>query len=133
MTGLIDGAARGAIATMKDKLFFERDANAYAGLNRIVPADKVIPLPNGQSFAVGQWLHGQLAWILNNVNANIVLGRGAVLGIVPGSTTPDSLVTGNVIRFNLVVGGVTLNIDLREDVIVVWQWRCTRTPCPAIP
>jgi hypothetical protein len=43
------------------------------------------------------------------------------------------LVTGNVIRFNLVVGGVTLNIDLREDVIVVWQWRCTRTPCPAIP
>ena len=31
-------------AKMKDKLFFERDANAYAGLNRIVPADKVIPL-----------------------------------------------------------------------------------------
>jgi hypothetical protein len=133
VSGLIDGAARDAIATMKDKLFFERDANAYAGLNRIVPADKVIPLPNGQSFAVGQWLHGQLAWILNNVSANIVLGRGVVLGIVPGSTTPDSLLTGDVIRFNLVVGGVTLNIHLRQEVIVVWQWRCTRTPCPAIP
>ena len=133
VTGLIDGAARGAIATMKNKLFFERDANAYAGLNRIVPADKVIPLPNGQSFAVGQWLHGQLAWILNNVSANIVLGRGVVLGIVPGSTTPDSLLTGDVIKFNLVVGGVTLNIHLRQEVIVVWQWRCTRTPCPAIP
>jgi hypothetical protein len=133
VTGLIDGAARGAIATMKDKLFFERDANAYAGLNRIVPADKVIPLPNGQSFAVGQWLHGQLAWILNNVSANIVLGRGVVLGIVPGSTTPDSLLTCDVIRFYLVVGGVTLNIHLRQEVIVVWQWRCTRTPCPAIP
>ena len=133
VTGLIDGAARGAIATMKDKLFFERDANAYAGLNRIVPADKVIPLPNGQSFAVGQWLHGQLAWILNNVSANIVLGRGVVLGVVPGSTTPDSLLTGDVIRFNLVVGGVTLNIHLRQEVIVVWQWRCTRGLAPRFP
>ena len=130
---MIDDKAREMIVDMKDKLFFERDANAYAGLNRIVPADKVIPLLNGQSFAVGQWLHGQLAWILNNVNANIVLGHGVVLGIVPGSTTPDSLVTGNVVRFNLVVGGVTLNINMRQEVIVDWQWRCTRTPCPAIP
>ena len=46
-SGLVRTSARDMIATLKDKLFFERDANAYAGLNRIVPADKVIPLPYG--------------------------------------------------------------------------------------
>jgi hypothetical protein len=133
INGLIHGAANTAIATMKDKLFFDRDANAYAGLNRIVPADKVIPLPNGQSFAVGQWLQGQLAWILNNVNANIVLGRGAVVAPFTGWTLPDYWVTGNVVRFNLVVGGVTLNINMREEVLVEWQWYCNSWPCPEVP
>jgi hypothetical protein len=128
-------AARDAIRTMKDKLFFERDANAYAGLNRIVPADKVIPLPGGQPpFAVGQWLHNQLAWILNNVNAHIVLGRGAALEHHYGASTPEfNVFTGNVIRLNLVVGGVTLNIHMREDITVLWQWRCIGRPCGAIP
>ena len=132
-SGLIDEKAREMFLEMKDKLFFERDANAYAGLNRIVPADKVIPLPNGQTFAVGQWLHGQLAWILNNVNANIVLGRGAVVEPFPGWTMPDYWVTGNVARFNLVVGGVTLNINMREEILVEWQWYCNSWPCPEVP
>ncbi len=83
---------------MTDKLFFERDANAYAGLNRIVPADKVIPLPNGQTFAVGQRLQNQLTWILTNVNANIVLEHGAVVEPFPGWTMPDYCVTANVVR-----------------------------------
>jgi hypothetical protein len=133
VNGLVRTSARDLIATMKDKLFFERDANAYAGLNRIVPADKVIPLPNGQTFAVGQWLHGQLAWILNNVNANIVLGRGAVVEPFNGWGTPDTWITGNIIRFNLVVGGVTLNINMREEVLVQWDWYCERQPCPEVP
>ena len=55
VNGVVRTSARDLIASMKDKLFFERDANAYAGLNRIVPADKVIPLPNGQTFP---WVNG---------------------------------------------------------------------------
>ena len=133
LNGLANRAAKGSLAMMKDKLFFERDANAYAGLNRIVPADKVIPLPYGQSFAVGQWLQGQLAWILNNVNANIVLGQGAKVETFTGWTMPDYWITGNVARFNLVVGGVTLNINMREEVLVEWQWGCTGWPCPEVP
>lgn len=120
-------------AKMNDKLFFERDANAYAGLNRIVPEDKVIPLPNGQNFAVGQWLKGQLSWMLNNVNANIVLGEGAQVETFTGWTMPDYWITGTVARFNLVVGGVTLNINMREEVLVEWQWGCTGWPCPEVP
>ena len=123
--GKIKAKTNEMVTQMKDKLFFERDANAYAGLNRIVPADKVIPLPNGQSFAVGQWLHGQLAWILNNVNANIVLGRGVgPIVPAPGMDFPSNMITGNVARFNLVVGGVTLNINMREEVVVQWDWYC---------
>jgi hypothetical protein len=132
-SGILHSKARDALLKMKDKLFFERDANAYAGLNRIVPADKVIPLPNGQSFAAGQWLQGQLAWILNNVNANIVLGRGAKVEPFTGWTLPDYWVTGTVARFNLVVGGVTLNINMREEVLVEWQWYCNSWPCPEVP
>jgi hypothetical protein len=131
--GWVNRAAKDAMAKMKDKLFFERDANAYAGLNRIVPADKVIPLPNGQSFAVGQWLHGQLAWILNNVNANITLGQGAKVETFTGWTMPDYWVIGNVARFNLVVGGVTLDINMREEVLVEWAWGCNSWPCPEVP
>lgn len=133
LNGAAKVAAKSALAMMKDKLFFERDSNAYAGLNRIVPADKVIPLPNGQTFAAGQWLHGQLAWILNNVNANIVLGRGAKVETFTGWTLPDYWITGTVARFNLVVGGVTLNINMREEVLVEWQWGCSSWPCPEVP
>jgi hypothetical protein len=130
-TGKIKVAARDTIATMKDKLFFERDANAYAGINRIVPPDKVIPLPNGQTFAVGQWLYGQLAWILDNTSMTLVLGHGANPTLQLGSTSPDSnLVAGNVARMIFVVGGVTLNVDMHEDVTVIWQWRCSYKPCP---
>jgi len=127
-------SVRDTIATMKDKLFFERDANAYAGLNRIVPADRVIPLPGGQSFAVGQWLHGQLAWILNNVNATIVMGDGAEIKHHYGQSTPEyNTFTGDVIRMNLVVGDVTLNIHMYEEISVMWQWRCTIRECGDIP
>ena len=55
VSGEIRDGTREMFAEMKDKLFFERDANAYAGLNRIVPADKVIPLPNGQTL---RWVNG---------------------------------------------------------------------------
>jgi len=127
-------AVRDTIALMKDKLFFERDANAYAGLNRIVPVDRVIPLPGGQSFAVGQWLHGQLAWILNNVNATIVMGDGAEIEHHYGQSTPEyNTFTGDVIRMNLVVGGVTLNIHMYEEISVMWQWRCIIRECGDIP
>jgi hypothetical protein len=133
INGIINAKTRTMFLDMKDKLFFQRDANAYVGLNRIVPADKVIPLPNGQSFAVGQWLQGQLTWILNNVNANFVLGHGAQVQPFPGWTMPDYWITGNVARFNLVVGGVTLNINMREEVLAEWTWYCNSWPCPEVP
>jgi hypothetical protein len=46
---------------------------------------------------------------------------------------PDYWVTGNVARFNLVVGGVTLNINMREEILVEWTWYCNSWPCPEVP
>jgi hypothetical protein len=128
--GMINHAAATVIGSMKDKLFFERDSNAFVGLNRIVPLDKVIPLPNGSSFAVGQWLSNQLTWILTNSSMTLVLGRGASPVVQPGSTTPEfNVFTGNVLKLNLTVGGTNLRVDLREDIGVYWNWKCTVKPC----
>jgi hypothetical protein len=130
-SGIIKTEVRDVISTFKDKLFFERDANAYVGLNRLVPLDKVIYLPNGTTFMPGQWLANQLNWLLTNTSMTVVLGRGADTSIQPGSTTPEfNVFTGNVVRVNLAIGGVSLAVDMRQEIGVIWEWRCSYRPCP---
>jgi hypothetical protein len=61
----------------------------------------------------------------------VVLGRGADTSIQPGSTTPEfNVFSGTVVKVNLAIGGVSLAVNMRQEIGVIWEWRCSYRPCP---
>lgn len=114
-----------AVSQVKDSLFFAKDQNLLAGLNHLVPADKVVPLPNGSTFAIGQYVRNNLNY-LTSAQATIKLGKGAPLTGVVGPTQPDSnYVSGDIMNLNITTPSVSFGVRLSESDYVNWSWRCS--------
>ncbi|MDT9001809.1 hypothetical protein RQP53_21210 [Paucibacter sp. APW11] len=132
--GIVNGVT-GALSQLKDGLFFGRDQNYLTGLNQLIPADKVITLPNGQTFAIGQYVNNNLAYLIANSQLTLKIGKGAVVKGVYGAGEPfNTQITGNVANLQLSVPGVTIGVSLIEQVNVDWQWQCSlRDPSKRCP
>ncbi len=114
-----------SLGQIKDKLLFDRGANFLSGLNKLVPVDKVITLPNGSSFALGQYLQNNLAYLIGNSQLTLKLGQGAQprpkFGGEPGTTTE----VGNVLDLSLSSPAFSFGVGLVEQAQVKWTWVCS--------
>ncbi len=114
-----------SLGQVKDKLLFDRGANFISGLNKLVPADKVIPLPNGSSFALGQYLQNNLAYLIGNSQLTLKLGQGVQtrprFGGEPGTSTE----TGHVLDLSLSSPAFSFGVGLVEQAQVKWNWVCS--------
>lgn len=123
--GVLNGLS-GSLSTVKDALFFGRDQNYLTGLNRLIPADKVVALPNGQVFPIGQYVNNNLAYLIANSQIGLQLGKGAVVKGVYGTNEPTyDTISGSVLTLQLTVPGVSFTVNLTEKVNVEWQWKCS--------
>lgn len=122
---LLDGL-KNSISNMTDKLFFKRDANWLVGLNRLVPADKVVATPGGGSFPIGQYIQNNLAYLLSNSQISIKLGKGANLSPIIGQNEPSSnVLQGDAITITVDSPGVNFSVVLSEEVVVNWHFQCS--------
>lgn len=113
------------ISQVKDTLFFAKDQDFLAGLNRLVPADKVVTLPNGSTFAIGQYVRNNLAY-LNTAQVNIKLGKGAPVAGVYGLNEPRFYsFSGDVLNLTITTPSVSFGVRLSETDYVSWNWRCS--------
>ncbi len=118
---------RGSLAKVKDDLLFNRDANYLSGLNRLVPADKVVTLPNGSSFALGQYLQSNLAYLIGNSQLTLKLGKGVQVKPQYGGAENTTIETGNVLDLNLSSPAFSFGVGLVEQAEVEWYWVCSWT------
>lgn len=122
---LVSGA-QAALGKVKDKLLFDRGSNFISGLNKLVPVDKVIPLPNGGSFALGQYIQNNLPYLIGNSQLTLKLGQGVpqlrpILAGQPGTTTE----TGSVLDLSLTSPVFSFGVGLIEKAQVAWTWVCS--------
>ncbi|MYM36329.1 hypothetical protein GTP44_06090 [Duganella sp. FT50W] len=112
-------------ANTASKLYFGDDFNWLTGLNRIVPANAVVPLPNGGSFPLGQYVTDNITYLLANSQISLTIGRGADFSPVLGTNEPPRTLAGDAITLTLATPAVTFSANLKESYQVRWQWKCS--------
>ncbi|QPF73601.1 hypothetical protein G8A07_12160 [Roseateles sp. DAIF2] len=125
--GVLQGL-QGTLGQGNQALFYGRDHLQLTGLTRLVPVDKEIVLPNGQRFAIGQYVHNNLAYLLSNASITVQLGKGAIMPDTQwGSGDPgyDS-VQGEHLLLQISVPGLSFSVRLHEQINLSWSWnnRC---------
>lgn len=120
----IANAVQNGLASVTQKFFFLRDQNWLVGLNRLIPADKVVTYPGG-SFPIGQYIANNLPYLIANSQITLKLGGGANLKSVLGTNEPTYDPSGDAITLTLTSPGVSFTANLREQVAVYWQWKCS--------
>jgi len=124
---IVDGI-KGSLSQVNSKLLFGRDQNYLASLNRLIPVDKVVQLPDGRTFPIGQYINNNLAYVIANSQMTLQLGKGAVLAPVYGNSEPYRYqITGDIANLTLNVSGMSINARLHEVVNVTWTWKCSVT------
>ncbi|GAB2849030.1 hypothetical protein GCM10027277_16500 [Pseudoduganella ginsengisoli] len=121
---LVSGIQSG-MSSVTQKMFFQRDANWQVGLNRLIPADKVIVFADGSTFAIGQYVQNNLSYLISNGQITMKLGGGVNLSPVVGVNEPPRNLAGDALTITVSVPGLTFTANLREEVNVVWQWKCS--------
>lgn len=117
-TSLLESAAK-----LKDSLFFARDQNFLIGLNKLIPLDTNIALPNGGTFALGQYVQNNLVYLLANSQIDISVDRGAVVVPTRGINSPGEVV-GQVVALTITTPGTSFTVSLKETADVRWTWKC---------
>lgn len=132
--GIVDGITS-SVATIKDQLFYGRDQNFLVGLNKLIPGDKVVSLPGGGSFPIGQYVQNNLAYLLSNSQMTLKLGKGAVVAPVYGTGEPFyNVIAGDVLSLSLSSPAISFGVKLSETSNVTWNWKCSiRDPSRVCP
>ncbi|MFM9436710.1 hypothetical protein ACFDR9_003795 [Janthinobacterium sp. CG_23.3] len=126
ISSAVQDGVKGGLAKIKDVLFFQRDANWLVGLNRLIPADKVVQLPDGSSFPIGQYVQNNLGYLLANSQISINLGAGAPVRPVYGMNEPQSDVfSGDIITLAVSSPAVSFAVQVGERSNVSWSWKCS--------
>ncbi|MQA39327.1 hypothetical protein [Rugamonas aquatica] len=120
----IANAVQNGLAGVTQNFFFKRDQNWLVGLNRLIPADKVVTYPGG-SFPIGQYIANNLPYLIANSQITLKLGRGANLNPVLGTNEPPYDLSGDAITLTLTSPGVNFTANLSEQVNVYWLWQCS--------
>lgn len=122
--GLVDGI-KSSMNQIKDKLLFNREQNFISGLNKLVPADKVITLPDGRTFAIGQYLQNNIAYLVGNSQLSIRLGQGVQASPQIGGAPQTTTETGEVIDLSLNSPAFAFRVNMIERAQVKWSWVCS--------
>jgi len=132
--GVVEGI-KGSLTEINSKLVFGRDQNYLASLNRLIPVDKVITLPDGRTFPIGQYINNNLAYLIANSQITLQLGKGVKVEPVLGVGEPSrETFTGDIINLSVTAPGVSFNARLHEEVNVYWSWKCSvRNPLLSCP
>lgn len=125
LDGAIINAINGSLGKLNKKLFFDRDQNYLTGMSRLVPPEKTITLPNGQSFAVGQYIQNNLPYLLSNSNIQIKLSKGADIKPIFGPVEGYSKIAADIFHITFNAPGINFSIKLREEYNVNWGWVCS--------
>ncbi|PTT92670.1 hypothetical protein DBR42_01520, partial [Pelomonas sp. HMWF004] len=113
----------GALTQFKDDLFFGRrpSENYLTGLNKLVPTDKTVRLPDGTPFPIGQYVSNNLAYLIGNSQMSIRINRFGARMLTVGSNfwdaqgiDPPSVLTGDLIAIKLSAPGMAFDITLQE-------------------
>jgi len=125
--GVLQGL-QGSLGQGTQALFYGRDHLQLTGLTRLVPVDREIILPNGQRFAIGQYVHNNLNYLLANAQMTVQLGKGAIMPETQwGGADPSyNSVEGDHLHLQVSVPGLSFSVRLHEDIQLHWNWngRC---------
>jgi hypothetical protein len=118
---------KGFIGSVKDALFYGRDSNYLAGINKLIPVGATIPLADGTTFPIGQYVQSNLGYLLANSRITMKIGRGAnPPEIVYGQMQPSATVFNDTaLDLQMATPAGTLSVKVTETVIVQWQWQST--------
>ncbi|WP_204378026.1 hypothetical protein [Chromobacterium sphagni] len=109
------------MAKAKDALLYGTDQNMLNGLSRLVPPGKVVALPGGGSFPLGQYLQNNLAYLLGNSQLSIQLGSPIALKKYIGlGRPPVSNVTADAVTIALSSPALSFSIKVSETVNLGW-------------
>ncbi|WP_428718826.1 hypothetical protein [Undibacterium curvum] len=117
--------AQALAGRITNDLFFGRDSNYLVGLNKLIPADKVVALPGGGTFPIGQYVQNNLAYLLANSQMTISINKGAIAKPVYGSHPPSDYVFGDVLSIAIVSPALSFSVVLKETAQVDWMWKCS--------
>ncbi|MGC0153946.1 hypothetical protein ACPRNU_15900 [Chromobacterium vaccinii] len=133
--GTIQQSLQAGLAQVKDALLYKPDQNMLKGLGRLVPPGKVVALPGGGSFPLGQYIQDNFAYLLGNSQLSIQLGSPIALRVMPGTSEPRSSdFSSDVVTISLSSPAMAFSVKLSERIGVDWQWRCpTSNPGCRIP
>lgn len=122
--GAVDSAIANSIqsglSSVTQKFFFLRDQNWQVGLQRLIPADKVVG-----GFAIGQYIQNNLAYLISNSQISMTVGGGADMKPVVGTNEPPRQLGGDAISLTLTSPGLSFSVKLHEEVNVFWKWKCS--------
>lgn len=114
-----------SLGGLKDDLLFDRNANYLSGLNKLVPADKVITLPNGSSFALGQYIQNNLPYLIGNSQLTLKLGQGVQVRPKFGGEPTTTTETGTILDLSLSSPAFSFGVGMVEQAQVRWSWVCS--------
>lgn len=116
---------QGSLGGLKNDLLFDRNANYLSGLNKLVPVDKVITLPNGSSFALGQYIQNNLPYLIGNSQLTLKLGQGVQVKPRFGGEPMTTTETGTVLDLSLSSPAFSFGVGMVEQAQVKWNWVCS--------
>ncbi|MGM9515303.1 hypothetical protein ACS5PK_13685 [Roseateles sp. DB2] len=118
-------SAQQSLGEAKDHLLFDRTSNYLSGLNKLVPVDKVIPLPNGSSFPLGQYIQNNLPYLIGNSQLTLKLGQGVQVRPRFGGEPATTTETGLVLDLSLSSPAFSFGVGMVEQAQVKWTWVCS--------
>lgn len=122
----VTAALKNASATVKDSLLFSKDQNLMTGLDKLVPVDTIITLPNGGTFQLGQYVQNNFSYLLANSQMDVAIDRGAIVQPTRGIDYPGDI-SGNVVTLAVTTPGTSFSVQLKETAKVRWTWICNYT------
>jgi hypothetical protein len=122
--GVVNGI-NASTAQLKDKLLFGREQNFISGLNKLVSIDKVIQLPSGGSFPIGQYLQNNLTYLIGNSQMNIRLDKPRTLLPTISGEPRNTVEKSTIFELALTSPAFSFGVKLNEEANVRWDWVCS--------
>ncbi|POZ63337.1 hypothetical protein [Chromobacterium alticapitis] len=130
--GVIDATLKSkvadSLANFKDALLFKPDQNWLVGLNQLVPVDKIVNLPGGGNFPIGQYVRNNTQYLIGNSQITLRLGDW----LPPFQSDPSTNgkvdvsapqnYSSEVLSLTLTSPASSFSIKVNEVANVGWKW-----------
>ncbi|WP_199406716.1 hypothetical protein [Chromobacterium sp. ATCC 53434] len=121
INGLLLSNVQAQLAKVKDTLLYRPDQNMLNGLSRLVPPGKVVTLPGGGAFPLGQYLQNNLAYLLGNSQLSIQLGNLIAPGRYMGDGRPSvTSASADVVAITLSSPAMSFSVKVSENIGLTW-------------